>query len=301
MNREINFRGKRQDNTPKSGQWVFGQPVNTATAFMYLFRRYGFPNSRSDDYKDLCAYTFHTDEDDIIVHWRMNAGSYHHHLCAFASKETWYKAIMEERKPYDEWRDRARKWANKNGITCLDMETLFMETDNGDGTFNVKFIGTEDEEKIIDSFLEENDFSLNMTQPAYNKICKMIYENGKKLVEDYKKVEPFPKCNKSDFLWRWRNQLEASEIQHNWILSLPEDSPVRRVYFAAMRLFEEWKRPTYVRDINFDFLGGDGSDYNNPDEEDGYGECSISAGYSIPEKIFEEDNYCKFLEFVKTL
>jgi len=232
-----------------------------------LFRRYGFPNSGSDDYKDLCAYTFHTDEDDIIVHWRMNVGSYHHHLCAFASHETFYKAYMEEQKPYDEWRDRAKEWANKNGITCLDMDTLFTETDNGDGT-----------------------------------LCKMIYRNGEKLLEEYKKVEPFPERTKPDFRCRWENQLGASEIQHNWILSLPESSQIRRVYFAAMRLFEVWKRPTYVRDVNFDFLGGDGSDYNYIDEEDECEDtCSIAAGYSIPEKIFEDENYDKFLEFVKTL
>jgi hypothetical protein len=67
-----------------------------------------------------------------------------------------------------------------------------------------------------------------------------------------------------------------------------------------MRLFQAWKRPTYVRDVNFDFSGGDGSNYAG--EED---ECedtfSIAAGYSIPEKIFEGENYDKFLEFVKTL
>ena len=49
---------------------VFGEPIDGAKAFTYLFRRYGFPNRGSDSYKDLCAYSFHTDDKDIIVSWK---------------------------------------------------------------------------------------------------------------------------------------------------------------------------------------------------------------------------------------
>jgi hypothetical protein len=46
--------------------------------------------------------------------------------------------------------------------------------------------------------------------------------------------------------------MEAGKEQHDWILSLPDGHFLRRVYFAAMGLFENWKRTTYIRDVFFD-------------------------------------------------
>lgn len=272
---------------------VFGKPIDTSTAFMYLFRRYGYPVLGWDDYKGLCKYAFSTNDKDIVVRWCMNPGNYHHHLCAFTTKELGWKCITEERKPWTEWHDRISIWAKeKYGWLYFNLFEVFRPSKEVEERMD--FIGTEEQEKEILDFVNKHCEG-KFESEAWNKFEKWKNDGNQKYCDIYnKEIEPCPKH--PDFYCKFDNQLVASEIQHQWILSLPENSVIRRVYFAVMALFEDWKRPTNVRDQYFNLIGEE-SDSNQfpecvcPDDEE---EMTIDsceyyehAGYGLSQEIIK--------------
>lgn len=274
---------------------VFGKPIDSSKAFMYLFRRYGFPNTGSDSYKDLCAYTFHTNDKEIIVRWRIGVGDYHYHLCAFAPRKTMFEIETELRKPYRDWHDRCREWAksSKGFDIYYDLFDVFKEKENEDGTSNFDFVGTPEQEAEISKYIAENHNG-NYTDESWMALHSWKNSQNQQIIKEYEVIEPMPKYYREDFSCRFDDQLIAGEKQHEWILSLPKDSLIPRIYFAAMKLFESWKRSTYIRDAYFNMAG------------DEHGKRSVdysrAAGYPIPEKLFNKEEYFdRFLEFTKKL
>jgi hypothetical protein len=226
---------------------VFGRPIRTEQAFMYLFRRYGLPNGRHDDYKDLCAYTFRTNDRDIIVRWCMNQGDYHHHLCAFTDYNIW---AQYGDKPYADYHARLQSMAEKDGGVYF-WGSLFSVYKLGKKDDKAIFIGNEIQRNYINDFLAP--YSEHESEKAWSDLYKQVGKNDEAVREKY--TIPFPKIESKygkPFCCQFDNQVEAGKQQHEWILSLPEGHFLRRVYFAAMSLFEHWKRPTYIRDVYFD-------------------------------------------------
>jgi hypothetical protein len=227
---------------------VFGEPIKTEQAFMYLFRRYGMPNSLHDDYKDLCAYTFHTKDKGIIVRWCMNEGDYHHHLCAFVDG----KVRMEyEYGPYWDYNKKLNELMGKDEIYFggSGIFGLYKPGKNGKDVF----CGSEKQrlaiEKYYDAYTGGDD---NFWKDA----GEWFHANDDAIRNKYKDILPYPSRGESvygkSFACQFDRQVEAGKEQHDWILSLPDGHFLRRVYFAAMGLFENWKRPTYIRDVYFD-------------------------------------------------
>lgn len=281
---------------------VFGKPVETASAFMYLFRRYGFTNRGSDDYKELCSYAFHTNNEEIIVRWGMAyPGTYQHHLCAFVDKRKRWEWEQEKNRPYLEWRDRMKEWAKKqHGYILYSMIELYKT--NEDETL-MEFIGTPEQKADIEKTMSDNGITGNddkafwavhsIKEKQHRQCCKEYEE-----IEPHKVSEPLYKVSEPlfDFDLRYSNPIVAAEKQHEWILTFDEDNLLRQTYFAAMALFEDWKRPTYVRDVYFNLLGENESTFAlSTDEEESfyYAERSNNAGYGIPTALFEGDNFKK--------
>jgi hypothetical protein len=225
---------------------VFGRPIRTEQAFMYLFRRHGLPNGLHDDYKDLCAYTFHTNEKDIIVRWCMNQGDYHHHLCAFTDFNIW---AQYANKPYIDWHKQLKNAAEKDGGVYFGGGLHSVYRHGKDN--KMIFIGNEIQRKYIDNFLAP--YSRNEAEKAWDDLYKQADKNDEAVREKYK--IPYPKIESKygkSFVCQFDRQVEAGKEQDEWIRSLPEGHFLRRVYFATMSLFENWKRPTYIRDVHFD-------------------------------------------------
>jgi hypothetical protein len=226
---------------------VFGRPIRGEQAFMYLYRRYGPPQTPFDDYKELCSYTFFTNIDGIIVRWRIIDGDYHHHLCAFTDYKEWaYYAV----KPQWNWNKAIKEMAEKEGKAYFGgsaFRSVYKERKDG----KTVFTGNEIQRKSIDNFLK--DYT-SEDKDVWHKLYDWMMENDRAIRDLYRSNLPFPQIESQygkPFSCQFNNQIEAGEKQHEWVMSLPEDHFLRRVYFAATALFEDWKRPTYIRDCYF--------------------------------------------------
>ena len=167
----------------------------------------------------------------------------YYHLCAFVPGKMRLEIEDERSKPWNEYYKRCAQWAKKSkGYLMYDPFTLWDK--------NGAFVGNAEQNQDVVSYCNEFHES-KFTEKAFNEFFKWKIEQNKLIMKEYEKVEPAPKFENMDFHCQFNAQLEASEKQHAWILSLPDDSPIRRVYFAAMRLFESWKRYTYIRDTYF--------------------------------------------------
>jgi hypothetical protein len=227
---------------------VFGKPITTEKAFMYFFRRYGLPNEQHGDYKELCVYSFHTKNRDIIVRWCMGTGDYHHHLCAFAQKTDYYEYRF---RPIDELHRRIQETAERDGLVYFGGNvpwSIYDKTEDGKTVWTGNEIQKAAQREICKDYSNED-------VDAWNKVFERMDQNDREIEGKYKAVLPFPKIESQygkPFCCQFNNQIEAGKQQHNWIISLPEGHFLRRVYFAAMELFEGWKRKTYIRDVYFD-------------------------------------------------
>ena len=274
---------------------VFSTPVETANAFMYLFRRYGYTNNGSDDYKDLCSYAFHTNDKDVIVRWCLGCpGTYQYHLCAFVDKKLRFAWEEEKFKPYKEWNDRMEAWAkDKYNYLLYSMYALYKENEDKK---EMTFIGTPEQKDDIEKIMNNNNITTNDEEAfiAIHHIKEKQYSCCRK---EYALIEPLPKNNSNpSFSERHANPIEAAEKQHQWILSFDKNHLIRKTYFAAMALFEDWKKPTYVRDVYFNLSGEDENTYPTIEIE-----YSSHAGHGIPFGMFEGDNFKKVQEFINTL
>jgi hypothetical protein len=227
---------------------VFGRPIRGEQAFMYLYRRYGPPNALFDDYKELCAYTFHTNVENIIVRWRITDGDYHSGLCAFGDYKEWADYAV---RPDCDWNRAIQKMAEKDGkvyFRCLSFRAVYKQRKDG----KTIFIGNKTQKNAINNFLK--DYT-SEDEDVWQKLFAWMNENDKEIKDTYRKILPRPEVERpygKSWCCQFNRQVEAGKEQHDWIMSLPEDHFLRRVYFAALALFEDWKRPTYIRDCYFD-------------------------------------------------
>jgi hypothetical protein len=228
---------------------VFRKSIRSEQAFMYLFRRYGLPNESYDDYKDLCSYSFHTKDRDIIVRWVIATGDHHHHLCAFADTKDYaeYRHV-----PIANYHKAIQQAAEKDGLVYFGGSpwSIF---DIRDG--KTVFAGTKTQEEALNKILKERSCAdSGEVGEVRSKVFDWLHDSDKEIRERYKSTIAYPKIESQygqEFCCGYSRQTEGGKQQHDWIMSLPESHFLRRVYFASADLFEEWKRPTYIRDTYF--------------------------------------------------
>lgn len=266
---------------------VFGKPIETATAFMYLFRRYGYTNRGSDDYKELCSYAFHTNHNEVIVRWGLAyPSSYQYHLCAFVDKDKFFQYQQEKRQPFKEWQNRMKEWTYKNHKVLL-FSMFDVYKSNKEETL-MEFVGTAEQEADVLKIMADNGIN-NSDNDSFMSIEHIKNSQYQDFFKKYEEIEPLPKNDSTpniDFSKKHSSPLDEAEKQHQWILQFDERHFVRQTYFAAMALFEDWKRPTYVRDVYFNLAG----EASNNEEDTEFVEYSNNAGYGIPTSLFEGDN-----------
>jgi hypothetical protein len=227
---------------------VFGRPIRGEQAFMYLYRRYGPPKALFDDYKELCAYSFHTNVENIIVRWRIMDGDYHHGLCAFDDYKDWADYAL---RPHWDWNRAIQKMVEKDGkvyFRGISFRSVYKERKDG----KTVFVGNKIQENAINNFLKNYT---SEDKDVWQKLAAWMYDNDKEIIDVYQKILPHPKIETlygKPFCCQFDNQVEAGKQQHEWVMSLSEDHYLRRVYNVVTELFENWKRPTYIRDCYFD-------------------------------------------------
>jgi len=245
---------------------VFGKPIRAEQAFMYFFRRYGLPNARHDDYKDLCRYLFNTNDEGVLIQWRLATGDYHCHLCAFADKADYVNFRF---KPINDYHKKIQELAENDGLVYFGVYPPFRLWEKvGEET---KFMGNDRQCEAIDKMCGEYSDDCDHDK-AWTEIFDRMIKNDKEIEEKYSNIA-YPELEGQygkTFCSQFNRQVEAGKEQHEYIMSLPEGHFLRRVYFAAMALFEDWKRPTYIRDQSFNMTCDD--------DVDGFGDDSV--GYT---------------------
>ena len=259
---------------------VFGQPVGTAEAFMYIFRRYGVSPHAADDYKSLCRYVFTTGDDGVIVSWSMGTGNCHYGLSAYSTSAKECEA--EWRGPAELWRQRMKRWAlEQHGWQYYHIFEVFKESSDG----RAEFCGTEIQKEELIHVLHENGFN-ELNLEGFKFLKKYKREGNDRWNDAFRQIEPFPERAWLDDVWRLKHDkpLEAARIQHEYFMSLPDGSPLRRVYLAVLDLFSDWKRPVRVRDQFFNLAGAESETNSFPQTTDPWsGEpCTDVADYSVP-------------------
>ena len=89
---------------------------------------------------------------------------------------------------------------------------------------------------------------------AWSATFDKMKENDNIINKKYRDFLPYPKGDityQKSWSCKRERQVATGKEQHDWIVYLPENHFLRHIYFAVMSLFEEWKRPTYIRDQYF--------------------------------------------------
>jgi hypothetical protein len=126
------------------------------------------------------------------------------------------------------------------------------------------FAGTKTQKEALDKILKEYSCAdSGEAGEVWNKVFDRLRNSDKEIRERYKSAIAYPKIESQygqEFCCGYSRQTEGGKQQHEWIMSLPESHFLRRVYFAAADLFEEWKRPTYIRDEYFNMTCEESAD-----------------------------------------
>lgn len=220
------------------GKEILGE-LDTATSFMYLFRRFGVPHqTTSDEYKILYSYDFKYKDMFFSIH-----ASYYEHV--------YFNAIM----PIKEWQLHAKEWKEKTkrlaseslnrGICYMPYNSVFSTFDYFPKGLKMKLFSLM-EEKAKEYFSTED----------YNFLNGWVHKDG--LFENkpyYDKVEPFYKSLCKEFRASITKE-ELALFSENKI----DNYPVLKK--QCEDFFRELLRGYYVRDVAINIRGYE-SDTNN--------------------------------------
>lgn len=213
------------------GKEILGE-LDTATSFMYLFRRFGVPSqSTADDYKILYSYDFKYKDMFFSIH-----ASYYEHV--------YFNAIMPEK----EWRAHAKEWkrkvrklaeeSTKMGVCYMPYSSPFTTFDNFPKILRIKISGLIDK-KAKEYFSEED----------YKFVCEYEHKDGYfKNQPFYDKINPFYKSLCKEF----RASLTKEELD-----LFTEDSidNYPGLHQQCKEFFQELLRGYYVRDVPINIKG----------------------------------------------
>ena len=189
-------------------------------AFIYLFRRFGYPRFGWDGLKDLVRYYVTTPMEGVLLTIKPNVtggGTFGYML-----REDIDTACEEEElKPYHDWNMRCEVWTLKeHGIEIIKM--FEQDDDKLCRMWNVWKVDKEERD-----FTSEKD--------VYNAFFIDQEAIRVKYVDQYKKIEPYPKL------------LPIEERG--------EDSIIKQCHAALCAAIRDMLRPVYVRDVLIDIRG----------------------------------------------
>ena len=213
------------------GKEILGE-LDTATSFMYLFRRFGAPHlTTNDEYKILYVYDLKYKDMFFSIH-----ASYHEFV--------YFNAIM----PKKMWQEHAKEWRNKvkelavksidKGICYMPYSSLFHGYDCFPKRLRMKIFS------MIDGKAKEY-----FNSEDYKFLCEWEFKDG--LFENkpyYDKIEPFYE----DLCKEFRASITQEELQlfeEDRIQNYPELEQQCREFF------NELLRGYYVRDVQINIRG----------------------------------------------
>ena len=211
--------------------------IDTATSFMYMFRRFGVPSfDNKDEYKILYDYRFLFRDIFVTVH-----ASYHEHVyLSLSVKSSHLKRFFAERKSF----------LKRISKQSMDRHIAFMPYQHLWYGFHDVLTKRQYEKnwEIIDRegkiFFSKEDIKLIDDSLSKDKECRGNAQ------EAFKMLRPFEKylCNK---FRRTLSQKDRSKLNK----SFPSLSDVPELRKQALEFIQELKKGIYVRDVEINILG----------------------------------------------
>lgn len=100
----------------------FGNACDYGALFTYLFRRFGFPNAGSDDYKEIACYVLTTPLPDLVMVASPSVGDWPRLSLRFqVTEEAWNKL---EREPRAAWTRNLVAWVEAAGPLPEDRKSV---------------------------------------------------------------------------------------------------------------------------------------------------------------------------------
>jgi hypothetical protein len=229
-------------------QGDFGGDPPAGIAFMYLFRRFGYPRFGWDGHKKLTQYHITTPMAGVVLTVEPNVtggGTFGYML----REDINQKCEAEERKPYENWTEQFEAWVLEvHGIEIIRM--FEQNNDKLNRMWNVWGADKEDRD-----FTSERD--------AHNAFFIDQEAIRVKYVEMYKEITPFPK------------QISLEDR--------PDESIMKQCNVALCAAIQDLLRPVYVRDVMLNIRGFIG--WNELTNDDDAVKYAAGSGCGVGDKF----------------
>ena len=208
-----------------------GDTVQYGALFAYLFRRFGYPNSGWDDYKQLTKYELTTPHPDLIL------GIVPHVSNSASLTFTFYASLSQrsavrdwEDRPRDEWKARVFKWAEANGLPEWMPEW-------------VEFCAARKDQTGSSMTWRETAPYIHCAWPSMNaaesKVHKSAIKFWKSFYANYRAIEAEPAIR------------SRAPDYNEW----DGDDPLKPLAAAAIVALNDLRRPVGVRDSDINVSG----------------------------------------------
>jgi hypothetical protein len=231
---------------------VCGESMDYGKLFAYCFRRFGYPNTGWDDYKELTAYLLSTPHPDMILEVIPYVGDTSHLQLRFMVAEESHRAIEAyAQRDRQAWKARSIAWLESNGLPeWMEEWRQFCNA-------------TPDLVELGGECLRWTDTIRWMTFGPMGKPGSVEFTQTqrahafyKQWHADFEAIEPYPQYGYREGDWT------------NWA----DEDPLKAFAQAAHEALLDLRRPVGVRDLSIDAFGATES------EEEG-AECAAVAGY----------------------
>jgi len=199
---------------------MIGEKVEYGPLFAYLFRRFGYPNTGWDDYKELTRYYLSTPLDDMVLRVAPYIGDTSEITFSFLVPESANRTIDNyDQRDQQAYRQRMLDWIDANATIPAWMGEC-IELVRKD--FNGQAASWREAFKYLPLFSYDSKRSGRKKWSAWHDA----------ILKQYAAVEAVPSMN-----YRSANYEE-------W----PDDDPLKRYVQAAKVAFDDLKRSVRVRD-----------------------------------------------------
>lgn len=213
---------------------VCGDQLDYGKLFAYLFRRFGYPISPWDNYKELVSYTLSTPTPNLLLRISPYVGDVARISIRFlSSRETMVSVEAYARRDREAWLQRSFDWAERRGLPDWMDEWV----------------------RIYNSEVRES-LGLRQDAQSWREAVFFQYPIGKAgtpLHEQTSRVAQFRRTLHEDYssVELWPGYYERPASVSDW----EEDDPLRPLAVAALAALEDLRRPVGVRDQDINAFG----------------------------------------------
>lgn len=230
---------------------IVGDEIDYGKLFAYLFRRFGYPNSGWDDYKQLVTYYLTTPHPGMILSITPYVGDTSAISLRFLVEGSAANAIdAYAQRPREAWMLRSFDWAETQGLPDWMQEWVH--------TYNTEYREAFPHVPEAKNWRQAVGFyyALGEKGTTVYELTNRVAQFREKLQADYSNIEPYP-----PYYDRPANLAECND-----------DDPIKPFVSAAIAALEDLRTPVGIRDQAINAFGE--VDFGRSNVK-----CATSAGY----------------------